>query len=348
MLTGKKGWLISAGSFVIFVATFSFLISWKLSLVFGLLMLVHELGHYLVCRWKSFSASPPVFIPFFGAFIAIDPAKMNSNDEALVGYGGPFFGSLAAMAIFPVWLFWADCPNVLLLGSLAALWLNFINLIPLRPLDGGRITQVISPWLRYLGLAVVVALILTLPSPIFWLIILVILYAQSENGHIFKCRALLIGAVAMAVSAWINHLPITFWLFVVYAAGICFWQIRHLSKVRAWADLGKKQRRETSALKDEHLKELWRDIDLNRSFMTKEQLEAAESLALKVEAEWEALEIRINEDLTLADNFLHGVKKPLPSVRKRIAWTCCYLVTAITLAAFIAAELMYAAKLSWE
>lgn len=345
-LHGRWRWLISAGSFMIFVATFSFLLSWQLSIVFGLLLLVHEFGHYLVCRWKKFSATPPVFIPFLGAFIAIDPSKMDSNDEALVGYGGPFFGSVAAMALFPVWLFWPGCPDVLLLGSCAALLLNFINLVPLRPLDGGRITQAISPWLRYLGLLAIAALFLVNHNPIFWLIMLMILYAQTENGQIFKCRALLIGATAMAVSTSFNHLPTVFWIVTAYTAAIYVWQRARLSKVKEWANLRDEQGSIVRKDKEKSLKEMGDEIDLNRSFMTTKQLQDFEALIFKEGAGWEELENKINKDKALADTYLHGVRKQLPSIRRRIAWACCYLGTAVALAMLILVELAYLMRMS--
>jgi len=287
-----------------------------------------------------------MFIPFLGAFIAIDPSKMDSNDEALVGYGGPFFGSVAAMALFPVWLLWPGCPNVLLLGSCAALWLNFINLVPLRPLDGGRITQAVSPRLRYLGLVAIAALFFVIHNPIFWLIMLMILYAQAENGQVFKCRALLIGAVAMAVSAGFNHLPAVCWIAAAYTGVVYIWQRRRLNQVREWARLTVEHKKAVHSGKEKSIKEMWDEIDLNRSFLTTKQLQDLEALIFKEEAGWEELENKLNEDKALADNYLYGVRKQLPSIKKRIAWACCYLGTAAVLAVLILVELAYLMRMS--
>jgi Zn-dependent protease len=65
--------------------------------------------------------------------------------EALVGIGGPVLGSLGALVCLVVgWLtdslFWYSLAST---GFL----INLFNLIPVSPLDGGRIVGVISRWL---------------------------------------------------------------------------------------------------------------------------------------------------------------------------------------------------------
>jgi Zn-dependent protease len=73
-------------------------------------------------------------------------------------------GTLGALACF---FLARNLESPLLLAvSYAGFFLNLINLIPILPLDGGRITGVISPKMWFVGAPVLVALFFYNPSPI--------------------------------------------------------------------------------------------------------------------------------------------------------------------------------------
>ncbi|MBT9547275.1 MAG: hypothetical protein IV090_17920 [Candidatus Sericytochromatia bacterium] len=72
------------------------------------------------------------------------------------------------------------------------LMINLFNLLPIRPLDGGRITAALSPWLWGIGLLLMLISIFTIaPNP---LMILILLFGLSdfykwwkgENRHYFE------------------------------------------------------------------------------------------------------------------------------------------------------------------
>src|SRR5262249_42674382 len=63
--------------------------------------------------------------------------------------------------------------GLLLAISYSGLFLNLFNLIPISPLDGGRITAVLSPRIWLFGAPMLVALLFYKPSPV--LIILAII-----------------------------------------------------------------------------------------------------------------------------------------------------------------------------
>ena len=137
---------------------------------FVLLIFVHELGHALVMQQQGIHAGAPVFIPFVGAVIAMKSLPRNAWVEALVGIGGPALGSVGALACLIVgWatgsLFWYALAST---GFL----INLFNMIPISPLDGGRIVGVISRWIWVAGYAVGIVVFLTTYSPILFLILL--------------------------------------------------------------------------------------------------------------------------------------------------------------------------------
>ena len=127
---------------------------------FVLLILVHECGHAVVLRREGIPAGAPVFIPFLGAVIAMRGMPRDAYVEAKVGLGGPVLGSLAAWAVL-----WAGhvagSPMLVNIGH-AGVLVNLFNLVPVAPLDGGRIAGAFSRRVWLWGYAAgVVALVLT-------------------------------------------------------------------------------------------------------------------------------------------------------------------------------------------
>lgn len=133
---------------------------WVIALGFVVLMLVHEMGHVLATWYYGLSASPPIFIPFVGAIINLREQPPNALVESVIGMGGPLLGTIGALIWYGVALAvpgpWRE---PLLNVAQLAFFLNLFNLIPVPPLDGGRITAAVSPWIWVAGLAGLAALI---------------------------------------------------------------------------------------------------------------------------------------------------------------------------------------------
>jgi len=152
---------------------------WSFALGFVLLIFVHEMGHALVLRRLGIHAGAPVFIPFVGAVIAMKGLPRNAYVEALVGIGGPILGGVGALVCLIVgWLtgslFWYSLASV---GFL----INLFNLIPISPLDGGRIVGVISRGLWIAGYAIGIAVFFATYSPILLLILLLGLFSLRRT-----------------------------------------------------------------------------------------------------------------------------------------------------------------------
>jgi len=146
----------TVGSMLIAAAVYYFFLFHNVTIAVGfvVLMLVHELGHVIAMKWMGLSASPPIFIPFLGALINMRELPKNALVESIVGIGGPLLGTIGALACYwaavqthnPVFQF-----ELLIVAQLAFM-LNLFNLLPVPPLDGGRITAAVSPWLWVPGL----------------------------------------------------------------------------------------------------------------------------------------------------------------------------------------------------
>lgn len=126
---------------------------------FVVLIFVHECGHLIAAKRLGLKVGAPVFIPFMGAFIALQEAPRDAWIEAQVGIGGPLLGTIGAVACDGLYLLTGNP----LFRALAytGFFLNLFNLAPIGFLDGGRIVTALSPWLWLVGAAVVALMLVT-------------------------------------------------------------------------------------------------------------------------------------------------------------------------------------------
>jgi Zn-dependent protease len=188
LVLGKLKFLIPLLKFTKFGTLLSMLVAvWAYALFFGmpfavgfvLLIFVHELGHGLVMQQQGIRAGAPVFIPFVGAVIAMKSLPRDAYVEALVGIGGPILGSVGALCCLIMgWL-----TGGLIWYALAStgFMINLFNLIPISPLDGGRIVGVISRWLWLAGYVVGIGVFFVTYSPILLLVLLLGLFSLGRT-----------------------------------------------------------------------------------------------------------------------------------------------------------------------
>ena len=163
-----------------------------LAIVFILLLLIHEMGHVVAMQMKGFETPTPVFIPFLGAAI-FAPKFKDRHTEAFVGYGGPLLGTLGTLLVFGLWAFLpkdTTMAHVLLVGSYLGTYLNLFNLLPISPLDGGRITQASGRYFKYIGLVALAAFSIWLKQPVILYVWILVLYDLTILP--MKIRALLV------------------------------------------------------------------------------------------------------------------------------------------------------------
>jgi Zn-dependent protease len=142
----------TGATMVIMIWLYSMRWGWVFAAGFVVLILVHECGHLLAARHFGLPVSAPIFIPFMGAFIALKGAPKDAWMEACVGIGGPALGTAGALACGA--LYYPTQNPLFLALCYSACFLNLFNLIPISPLDGGRIAAAISPWLWAVGVVI--------------------------------------------------------------------------------------------------------------------------------------------------------------------------------------------------
>ena len=166
------------------IGTYAIVYGWKFAAGFVALLLVHELGHYIAATQRGLQVGLPTFIPFVGAWIELKDQPMDAETEAFVGIAGPILGSAAAFLCYLAARETGDKFPLAL--AYAGFMLNLFNLIPLTPLDGGRIVAVISPRIWFFGVPVLIGLFFWRPSP---MLILVAVFAAPHLWAAIKDRA---------------------------------------------------------------------------------------------------------------------------------------------------------------
>ncbi|HET9953217.1 MAG TPA: site-2 protease family protein [Polyangiaceae bacterium] len=128
-----------------------------------LMILIHELGHGFAMKRAGVDSGWPVFIPFFGAMIAMKGKPEHPRAEAAIAYGGPLAGTAAALSCAALGLVLRS-PFFLALAY-TGFFLNLFNLAPFGFLDGGRIARVISRNAWIAGAIILGGMCLMSPSP---------------------------------------------------------------------------------------------------------------------------------------------------------------------------------------
>ncbi len=181
----QSGALLSIGSFVVSVALYAVIFRPQLGLGITILLLVHELGHYVIIRSKGLPASLPVFIPLVGAYVAMRRWPASVRDDAEIALAGPLAGSLSALAC--VALFQATGSQFYLQLAFLGYALNLLNLVPILPLDGGRAANAVSPLLGPLAF------------------IALVVYAVAANNVLLMVVLVILGLPALVRSLSANR-----------------------------------------------------------------------------------------------------------------------------------------------
>jgi Zn-dependent protease len=162
LLTKGKLLLLGFANFATFstmlasVGLFWSLYGWKFGVGLVVSIYIHEMGHVAAMRRFGMSATAPMFVPGFGAFVRMNQKWVDAAQDARIGLAGPMWGlGTAGLA----WVIWAVTgqPIWAAIGAGGA-WLNLLNLLPLWSLDGGRAFRALTRHQRGMMLSVFIIL----------------------------------------------------------------------------------------------------------------------------------------------------------------------------------------------
>jgi Zn-dependent protease len=157
-----KGLWFTVASTAVTALLYAQLFGWAFGVGIVLLILVHESGHVVVARVMGLPVTLPIMIPFLGAFVSMKQQPKTVAQESIMAIGGPILGSVAAGLCYLGYLAMPSTSTGQLLRALAyfGFLINLFNLVPVTPLDGGRVLSLLSKWFNVAGLAIAAGLLL--------------------------------------------------------------------------------------------------------------------------------------------------------------------------------------------
>jgi Zn-dependent protease len=157
--------LLSLGAFAAFYWA---LYGAKFGVGFAILILVHEMGHFIDIRRRGLPAEMPVFLPGLGAYVRWTALGVTARTRAFISLAGPLAGCLGAAICA---LLWMETGDKLWIGlaSVSAL-LNVLNLIPVWVLDGGQTVKALNKAERVVLACAAVLLAVGFQQPAFLLV----------------------------------------------------------------------------------------------------------------------------------------------------------------------------------
>jgi Zn-dependent protease len=135
----------------------------------------------LEARRQGLPVSAPVFIPFMGAAILLREMPHNAWREARMALAGPLVGALGAALCWS--LATAFHSDLLLALAYFGFFLNLFNLLPIVPLDGGRVVAALHPAIWVVGFAALAGLVVLAPNPILLIILVLAAYELYQRWN---------------------------------------------------------------------------------------------------------------------------------------------------------------------
>ena len=188
-------------SLATFAAFYWALYGMKFGVGFAILILVHEMGHFVDIKRRGLPAEMPVFLPGLGAYVRWTALGVSAQPRAFVGLAGPLAGCIgAAVCAF----LWVETGDALWIGlaSVSAL-LNVLNLIPIWVLDGAQAIGALNKTERIILSAAAVLFAAYFGQPVFLLV------AGGAGYRVFS----------KDIPAAPNHAVTAYYLLVLAALG---------------------------------------------------------------------------------------------------------------------------------
>ncbi|CAA6809863.1 MAG: Unknown protein [uncultured Sulfurovum sp.] len=166
-------------------------IPWSTLPILLIVLIIHELGHYFAMQYFGYNDTSIFFIPFFGAAAKGEKEHVVPFEEYIVFLAGPLPGIIIGIIIVIMSIENPQLREVTWIQEYAlfSILLNYLNLLPIYPLDGGRIVQSLL-FTRYpkaqfyfflISFVLIVSLAILLESILVALFALLLFFAINHN-----------------------------------------------------------------------------------------------------------------------------------------------------------------------
>jgi len=133
--------LMTLFSLVLFILSYALFVEQDMVFIFIVVgvLFFHEFGHFAFMKLFRYENVRMLFIPLMGAFVHGKKERYNQWEQVLVILAGPVPGIIVGSIL---WYYGFTMNSPILQTSASILLvLNVINLLPVQPLDGGRLLQ---------------------------------------------------------------------------------------------------------------------------------------------------------------------------------------------------------------
>ena len=166
-------------SFVGFLAVYWALFGAKFGIGFAVMILIHEMGHFVDVKRRGLPAEMPVFLPGLGAYVRWQALGVSLETRSAISLAGPLAGWIASALCVAIW--WKTGGPIWAALARVGAWLNVLNLIPVWVFDGGSAAYALGRVERLLLLFGSLALGLMLHEPVFYFLAAGALYRLFTN-----------------------------------------------------------------------------------------------------------------------------------------------------------------------
>ncbi len=138
---GNSSWTRSLISIVIYGLLLYTIFDQNIAYIAALLVtvIIHEMGHWLAMKFYNYSNVKIFFIPLIGAFTSGKKQEVSQKQLCIIILAGPLPGVIIGSILFYINQDLAN-ETIKMLAN-CFLFLNLFNLLPIYPLDGGRIME---------------------------------------------------------------------------------------------------------------------------------------------------------------------------------------------------------------
>ncbi len=143
MTTLKSLFGIKSAGIVGSVGLYTYLMTWQMGLSIVVFIAIHEYGHLWAMKRCDIRTRGMFFIPGFGAVALADERFKSARNEAYIALMGPIFG-LIGFVLPMLCLYWKTKDPLWAAIASFMTFINLINLLPIHPLDGGRVLKAVA------------------------------------------------------------------------------------------------------------------------------------------------------------------------------------------------------------
>lgn len=125
---------------VISFVSMGLIFDWYLAAILLMVIWIHEQGHIWAIKRIGHNTLGFYFIPLLGGVTLSQGQYVDRTQRVFVYIMGPVFGLASGLALLPIYFVLGRPPIII-----AAIWItvvvNLLNLIPIKPLDGGYVVE---------------------------------------------------------------------------------------------------------------------------------------------------------------------------------------------------------------